>query len=44
MGEGMAQESQTLSNVIPVLVAALVCDVAIADPSSAKKNLIGIFE
>ncbi|OGO30065.1 MAG: hypothetical protein A2Z29_06550 [Chloroflexi bacterium RBG_16_56_11] len=40
----MAQESQTLSNVIPVLVAALVCDVAIADPSSAKKNLIGIFD
>ncbi len=29
---------------IPVLVAVLVCDVAIADPNSSKNNLIGIFD
>jgi hypothetical protein len=39
----MTQDKKTLSNVIPVLVAALVCDVAVADPSTGKKNLIGIF-
>lgn len=38
----MAEE--TLSNVVPVLAAVLVCDVAVADPSSGKKNLIGIFD
>lgn len=40
----MKQEQRTLSNVVPVLVAALVCDVAVADPSTRKKNLIGIFD
>lgn len=40
----MTQEQRTLSNVVPVLVAALVCDVAVADPSTGKKNLIGIFD
>jgi hypothetical protein len=29
---------------VPLLVAALVCDVAVADPSTGKKNLIGIFD
>jgi len=29
---------------VPVLVAALICDVAVADPSTGKKNLIGIFD
>ena len=28
----------------PLLVAALVCDVAVADPSTGKKTLIGIFD
>ncbi len=37
------QEQRNLSNVVPVLVAALVCDVAVADPGTGKKNLIGIF-
>lgn len=32
-----------LSEVVPVLVAALVCDVAVADPTTGKKSLIGIF-
>ena len=38
------QEKHTLSQVVPVLVAALVCDVAVTDPSTGKKNLIGIFD
>ncbi len=29
---------------VPVLVAALICDVAVADPSTNKKHLIGIFD
>ena len=40
----MAQGKKVLSNVVPILVAALVCDVAVADPSTGKKNLIGIFD
>lgn len=40
----MAEEEQELSQIIPVLVAALVCDVGIVDPNSGKKNLIGIFD
>lgn len=32
------------SKVVPYLVAALVCDAAVADPSTGKKNLIGIFD
>jgi hypothetical protein len=40
----MTQEKQTLSNVVPVLVAALVCDIAVTDPSTRKKNLIGVFK
>ena len=41
MGESTEQEK---SLVVPVLVAALICDVAVADPSTGKKNLIGIFD
>jgi hypothetical protein len=40
----MTEGKKTLSNVVPVLVAAIVCDVAVADPSTGKKNLIGIFD
>ena len=41
----MAQaEEQPLSQVVPLLVAALVCDVAVADPTTGKKNLIGVFD
>lgn len=40
----MTQGEKTLSHVIPVLVAAIICDVAVADPSTGKKNLIGIFD
>jgi hypothetical protein len=45
--EGAAQmvdPQEPRSAVVPVLVAALVCDVAVADPSTGKKNLIGIFD
>lgn len=37
------QEHPSPSEVVPVVVAALVCDVAVADPSTRKHNLIGIF-
>ena len=40
----MAQEELPPSQVVPLLVAALICDVAVADPSTGKKNLIGIFD
>lgn len=40
----MAPEKKQLSKVVPVLIAALVCDIAAADPSTGKKNLIGIFD
>lgn len=39
-----AEDKQPASQVVPLLVAALVCDVAVADPASGKKNLIGIFD
>lgn len=32
------------SEITPFLVAALVCDVAVADPNTGKKNLVGIFD
>lgn len=38
------QEQRPLSAVVPALVAALVCDVAVADPSTGKKTLVGIFD
>lgn len=34
----------TPSAVPPFLVAALVCDVAVRDPSTRKLNLIGVFD
>jgi hypothetical protein len=40
----LAQEERPLSKVVPVLVAALACDGAIADPATGKKTLVGIFD
>jgi hypothetical protein len=40
----MAEEQRSVNNVVPVLVAVLVCDVATLDPGSGKKSLIGIFD
>ena len=40
----MADKADEPSKVVPVLVAALVCDAAVADPASGKKSLIGIFD
>ena len=41
----MAQlDKQPLSEVVPLLVAVLVCDAAVADPSTGKMSLIGIFD
>jgi len=39
----MAEDSHSYSSVVPVLVAVLVCDAAVEDPSTGKKSLIGIF-
>jgi hypothetical protein len=40
----MTQNNKVLSNVIPVLVAALICDVAVMEPNTGKKSLISIFD
>ena len=38
------ENTETLSPVLPVVVAALVCDTHAVDPSTGKKSLIGIFD
>ena len=38
------ENSEVLSPVLPVMVAALVCDTHAVDPSTGKKSLIGIFD
>ncbi|MGD0779176.1 MAG: hypothetical protein ABR954_00095 [Dehalococcoidales bacterium] len=40
----MTQGKRILSNIVPVLIAAIVCDVAVTDPSTGKNNLIGVFD
>jgi len=40
----LTTESRSPSQIVSVLVAALICDVAVLDPSTRKKNLIGIFD
>jgi hypothetical protein len=40
----LTQPSHPPSQVVPLLIAALVCDVAVPDPSTGKHNLIGIFD
>ena len=40
----MSEDQKQLSSIIPVLVAAIVCDVAAKDPSTGKVSLIGIFD
>ena len=37
-------DEQPLSEVVPLLVAALMCDAAVEDPSTGKKSLIGVFD
>ncbi len=39
----MPENKEPLSQVVPVLVAALVCDTACVDPTTGKHSLIGIF-
>ena len=44
-GTTMSTESpEVLSPVLPVMVAALVCDTHAVDPATGKKSLIGIFD
>ena len=40
----MPEETPVRSQIIPVVVAVLVCDAAVADPTTGKKNLIGVFD
>lgn len=40
----MPDPSPKAGKAVPVLVAALLCDSAVADPTTGKKNLIGIFD
>jgi hypothetical protein len=40
----LPENSEELSKVVPVLIAALICDVAAVDPASGKKSLIGVFD
>lgn len=40
----MTENEPVPSKVVPVLVAALICDSAFADPTTGKKNLVGIFD
>jgi hypothetical protein len=40
----LTQEERPLSKVVPVLVAALACDGAVADSATGKKTLVGIFD
>lgn len=40
----MSPDQQPLSQIVPAVIAILVCDTAAADPSSGKKSLIGIFD
>jgi hypothetical protein len=40
----LPESQRQLSNVVPVIVAAIVCDVAVKDPATGKVSLIGIFD
>jgi hypothetical protein len=40
----LVEEDSVDSKPIPFLIAALVCDTAVSDPSTGKKSLIGIFD
>lgn len=40
----MRKEDNIPSQVIPILIAIIVCDVIVEDPASGKKNLIGVFD
>ena len=40
----MTNEKQTLSRVVPYLLAILVCDSGTIDRNSGKKTLVGIFD
>lgn len=40
----MTNDEQTLSKVVPFLLAILVCDTGTIDPNSGKKTLVGIFD
>ena len=40
----MTQNVEEPSQIVPLLVAAVICDAAVEDPSTKKKTLVGIFD
>lgn len=38
------EQPQTLSNVVPILIAALVADVVATDPATNKKTIVGVWD
>lgn len=40
----MTDNGEERSQIIPLLVAAVICDTAVEDPNSRKKTLVGIFD
>ena len=40
----MSENTEELSQIAPLLVAAVICDVAVDDPNTRKKTLVGIFD
>ena len=40
----MTQNDDGRSAVVPLLVAAVICDTAVEDPNTRKKTLVGIFD
>lgn len=44
MEPNMSQDDRERSEIVPLLVAAVICDAAVEDPNSKKKTLVGIFD
>ena len=40
----MTDNGEERSQIVPLLVAAVICDTAVEDPNSRKKTLVGIFD
>ena len=38
-----SSEKAPLSNAVPLLMAALICDNAVTDPGTGKKSLLGVY-
>ena len=40
----MTDNGEERSQIVPLLVAVVICDTAVEDPNSRKKTLVGIFD